>query len=71
LRAKAYDPARALLMEGFRRTSGWYPEIFLDLGLVHLALGDLETARLCLTYTLQLDPQNKTAGEILGNLARS
>lgn len=70
LRAKAYGPARDLLMEGFRRTNGPYPEIFLDLALVHLALGEPETARLCLEYTIQLDPQNKKATEISDNFTR-
>ncbi|SRR5579871_1319156 len=71
LRAKAYGPARDLLMEGFRKTNGRYSEIFLDLASAHLALGDLEMAGLCLEYTLRLDPQNKKVSEILSRSSGS
>ncbi|HJT23304.1 MAG TPA: hypothetical protein VJ873_01925, partial [bacterium] len=70
IRAKAYDPARNLLMEGLRRTNGDYPEVFLNLALANFTLRDLEMARLCLEYTLRLDPRNKRAAELLANFVR-
>lgn len=70
LRSRFYGPARDFLMEGFRRTTGDYPEVFFNLAVTSLHLGDFESARLCLEYTLGLDSKNQEASEMLGTFTR-
>ncbi len=68
LRSRFYGPSRDFLTEGFRRTNGDYPEVFLNLAVVNFHLEDFESAHFCLEYALELDPKNQGASEMLGNL---
>jgi tetratricopeptide (TPR) repeat protein len=65
LRSRAYQPALDLLMEGFRRTNGDYGEVFFNLAVANLHLENFEFGRRCLEYTLELDPKNEQALEML------
>jgi hypothetical protein len=68
LRLKSYGPARDLLVGGWRQTNGDYPEVFFNLAVANLHLQDAQSGRLCLGYTLQLDPQNQEASQMLMNM---
>lgn len=70
LKVGEVEAARNLLMEGFRRTDGDYGEVFYNLAVANLRLGDLELGRRCLEYSGALDPANPAVPQVLKSLPR-
>jgi hypothetical protein len=62
--------ARLLFLKGLKEAGGGDEEIYYNLAVANLHLGNLDLGRLCLQDTLQLDPSNPSALQMLNNLSR-
>ena len=65
-----YMEARLLFLKGLKEAGGGYEEIYFNLAVANFHLGNLDLGRLCLQDTLQLDPSNSSAIQMLNNLNR-
>jgi hypothetical protein len=64
-----YWAAQALFLKGLQETGGGYGEIYFNLGIASLHLGNFSLGRLCLQDTLQLDPNNPEALRMLNHFS--
>ena len=65
LKSGQYEVARSLYLKCLQEAGGGYWEIYYKLGVSNLHLGDFSLGRLCLLDTLQLNPDNSEAREMI------
>jgi hypothetical protein len=65
-----YWVARSLFLKCLQEAGGGYEEIYFNLGIANLHLGNFSLGRLCLQDTLQLDPANPEALRMLKHFSQ-
>ncbi len=65
LKSGQYEVARSLYLKCLQEAGGGYWEIYYKLSVSNLHLGDFSLGRLCLLDTLQLNPDNSEAREMI------
>ncbi len=68
LRTGEYQSARDIFMEGFRETNGAYGEVYFNLAVANLRLKNYVVGKQCLQYSLELEPRNPPALQMLNSL---